>query len=220
MSTDPESSQYPIEDADASTPPEAEVTDPTSGPEDVDVDAITESLAGDADGADGTEALRLELQETRDQLLRAQAELLNSQKRIRAQFDEQLRYANTKLGRDLLDVIDNFERAVAHAPDDPAIHGFVQGIAMTQRQLIEALSTHGIRPIEAVGQPFDPSRHEAVMQQPSAEHPEGTVLQDVSRGYMLHDRVLRAAKVILAAAPTETVNDRDASQNTDPPPKD
>ena len=77
----------------------------------------------------------------------------------------------------------------------------VQGVAMVQAQLLDVLRRHGITRIEAQGQPFDPNLHQAVMQQPSKEHPPGTVLQVLEQGYMIHDRVLRPARVVVSTAP-------------------
>ena len=135
-----------------------------------------------------------------DQLLRARAEFSNYQKRARAQAEADRAYAAGDLARDLLPVLDNFERAAeaARAAGAPAL---VEGLDMVYKQLLAALAKHGVAPIEALNQPFDPNRHEALVQQPSAAHPEGTVVAELGKGYALRDRVLRPAQVAVSVKP-------------------
>ena len=103
------------------------------------------------------------------------------------------------LAKDLLPVIDNLDRAMQAAKQAGEQGPLVQGVAMVQGQLLDALKRHGVTVIEAVGQQFDPGKHEAVMQQPAPGKAAGTVLQVVENGFAIHDRVLRPAKVIVAA---------------------
>lgn len=135
-----------------------------------------------------------------DQLHRSRAEFANYQKRARAQADADRQYAVAALAGDLLGVLDNFERAAeaARAAESPAL---VAGLDIVRRQLGEALAKHGVEPIEALGQPFDPNLHEALTQVPDADRPEGTVVGELARGYRLRDRVLRPARVAVAARP-------------------
>jgi molecular chaperone GrpE len=135
-----------------------------------------------------------------DQLQRTRAEFANYQKRSKAQADADRGYMVSSLALDVLSVFDNFERATdaARAANAPAI---VEGLDMVHRQMLSALAKHGIEPIAVVGQPFDPNQHEAVMQQPDASKPEGTVVAELARGYRLRDRVLRPAKVAVSVAP-------------------
>jgi molecular chaperone GrpE len=135
----------------------------------------------------------------RDQYLnlaqRTQAEFENYQKRARRDAEEERKYALWPLARDLLQPLDNLERALASTKEETPLS---KGVGMVLGQLVEALKRNEIRRIEAVGKPFDPNQHEAVMQQPSADHPPGTVLQVLEQGYQYRERILRPAKVILA----------------------
>jgi molecular chaperone GrpE len=135
-----------------------------------------------------------------DQLQRTRAEFANYQKRSKAQADADRGYMVSALALDVLSVLDNFERAIdaARAANAPAI---VDGLDMVHRQMLSALGKHGIEPIAVVGEPFDPNHHEAVMQQPDASKPEGTVVAELARGYKLRDRVLRPAKVAVSVIP-------------------
>ena len=137
-----------------------------------------------------------------DQLQRSRAEFANYQKRSRAQADADRLYAVSGLAQDLLAVLDNFERA-AEAARAAGASGIVEGLDMVHKQLLAALAKHGIEPIPALGQPFDPHQHEALTQQPDADRPEGTVVAELGKGYRLRDRVLRPTKVAVSVRPAE-----------------
>lgn len=136
-----------------------------------------------------------------DQLQRSRAEFANYQKRSKTQADSDRVYAVGKLATDLLDGLDNLERA-AEALKALAPAGIAEGLTMVHKQLLATLAKHGVEPIEALGLPFDPNLHEALMQQPDADHPENTVVAELGKGYRLHDRVLRAAKVAVSVKPS------------------
>ncbi|HEV3166628.1 MAG TPA: nucleotide exchange factor GrpE [Isosphaeraceae bacterium] len=138
--------------------------------------------------------------EYRDQLQRTRAEFANYQKRAKAQADADRAYAAAPLAADLIAVLDNFERA-AEAARAAGAASIVEGLDMVGKQLMSTLAKHGIQPIEALGQPFDPNMHEALIQQPDADHPEGTVVAELGKGYRLLDRVLRPAKVAVSVRP-------------------
>jgi molecular chaperone GrpE len=161
------------------------------------------------DGAADLEGVRARLAEAekaRDEYLalakRTQADFENYQKRAQRDQAQALRYAQTPLAFDLLGPLDNLERAVAAAKQVGETGPLVQGVAMVQAQLLDVFRRHGINRIEAQGRPFDPNLHQAVMQQPSADHPPGTVVQVLEQGYTIHDRVLRPARVAVSTAPT------------------
>lgn len=140
-----------------------------------------------------------------DMLQRARAEFLNYQKRMRKEMDALREGAIHDFASELLPILDDFARAIAaldsaEARTDEDHKGFADGVKMIEAQLHKALEKHQIKPIAAKGQPFDPTYHEAVMQQPSDDQPGGTVLEELRRGYTAGDRVLRAAQVIVAAA--------------------
>ena len=102
----------------------------------------------------------------------------------------------------MLEPLDNLERAIGALRASGA-QDVTAGLDMVQRQLHEILGKHGVEPIEAKGQPFDPNLHDAVMQQPSREHPEGTVIAELSKGYTIRERVLRPSKVAVSAKPPQ-----------------
>lgn len=151
--------------------------------------------------ADSDGALRAERDELKDQLLRTRAEMENIRKRMQRERDEERRYAALPLIRDLLPVIDNLDRAVASGEQASGTDSLLLGVKMVSRQLQEVLGRYGAAPIAALGLPFDPHQHEALQLHPTAEHPPQTVLQELERGYILHDRVIRPSKVIVSSAP-------------------
>jgi molecular chaperone GrpE len=155
---------------------------------------------GDEGAALSLAQLKQERDELKEQVLRARAEFANYQKRAKQQADSDRVYAVGSLARDLLDPLDNLERAI-EALRASAAQGVTAGLDMVQRQLMEILAKHGVEPIPAQGCPFDPNLHDAVMQQPSQEHPEGTVVSELSKGYTIRDRVLRPSKVAVSAKP-------------------
>lgn len=132
---------------------------------------------------------------------RTQAEFENYQKRVRRDWENERKYAALPVLTDLLPVLDNLERALQSPPSEPTAEKFVEGIRLLHKQWMDAMAKHGVAPVGVVGEPFDPNRHEAVMQQPSADYPPMTVLSVYRTGYVLHDRVLRPAQVIVSSAP-------------------
>jgi len=139
----------------------------------------------------------------RDQYLdlaqRTRAEFENFQKRNRNDRELERKYAYFPLVRDLLPVLDNLDRALAASQEAGETGALAKGVAMVQSQFLDLLKRNGIVRIEAQDKPFDPNAHEAVMQKPSADCEPNTVLQVLENGFMLHDRVVRPAKVIVSA---------------------
>ncbi len=185
----------------------ASAPDPSSARESDAAAVASGGALGDREGKLNSEEavesaaqIRQERDEFREQALRARAEFANYQKRAKQQADADRVYAVGTLAKDLLDPLDNLERAIdaLRASGSP---GVTAGLDMVQRQLHEILAKHGVEPIEAHGRPFDPNLHDAVMQQPSREHPEGTVVNELSRGYTIRERVLRPSKVAVSAKP-------------------
>src|SRR5919112_3369798 len=142
-----------------------------------------------------------QLQSQRDeyfeQLQRSRADFANYQKRSKSQADADRQYAIGSLARDLLDGLDNLERAT-EALRASAAPGISEGLELVHKQLLATLAKHGVQPIPALGQPFDPNQHEALVQQPDATHPEGTVVAELGKGYRHRDRVLRPTKVAVS----------------------
>ena len=158
-------------------------------------------VVGDFGNADQSKAIEAERDKYLELARRTQAEFENYQKRVRRDMDAERRYAAQPVISDLLPALDNLERALQSATTDPAAAKLVEGIKLVHKQWLDTLAKHGVTPIEAVGQPFDPNMHEAIMQQPSADYPPMTVMQTVRTGYQLHERILRPAQVIVSAAP-------------------
>ena len=139
--------------------------------------------------------------ELKDRLLRAQAEWDNSRKRILREKEDAVRYAGEGFLERLLPVLDNFEMGMQAAKTATDPKAIAQGLEMVLAQFHQVLRDAGVEPIEAVGKPFDPHRHEALGHHESHEHPEGQVLTQVRKGYKLKDRLLRAASVFVAKPP-------------------
>jgi len=160
-----------------------------------------ESGVGQADlGPSEIERLREELAQAQDRALRTQAELENYRKRAARQMEEERRYANIPLIRDLLPVWDSVGRAIEAAESAPETASLLEGFKMVAGQLESVLQQHHCQKIDALGEPFDPNLHEAIYQQPSREHPVNTVLGVTQIGFRLHDRVVRPSQVIVSAA--------------------
>jgi molecular chaperone GrpE len=146
------------------------------------------------------EKLRTELSAAKDRELRCHAELDNFRKRAARELEDQLRYANMSLLRDLLPVLDNIERAIQAADQNAEAAALLDGFKMVQQQMEETLKRHHCQQIDALHRPFDPHVHHAVMQQASDEYPTNTVLMVTQSGYQLHDRVVRPSQVIVSIA--------------------
>lgn len=147
--------------------------------------------------ADAVEALRRERDALQDRLLRLAAEFDNYRKRVERERRDQSDAATAGALEDLLPVVDDLERALEAPPGSDA-EVYRKGVELIHRQMTELLRKRGVRPIEAVGTDFDPRIHQAVVHEPSAEHREGEVVEELRRGYMLGDRLLRAAMVKVA----------------------
>jgi len=144
-----------------------------------------------------------ELAATKDRLLRALAEMDNMRRRAQRDREDYTRYATESLIRDLIPVLDNFDRALAAARGKSEAAKVVEGVELIQRELLRVLERAGAKRYSALGQPFDPTRHEATARVVSAEAPPNTVVAEMVPGYLLHDRVLRPAQVAVAVAPDE-----------------
>ncbi|HBV88131.1 nucleotide exchange factor GrpE [Desulfosporosinus sp.] len=128
-------------------------------------------------------------------VLRLQAEFDNYRKRTQKEKTEIIKHSTERLVAELLPVLDNFERAASSAQSNPDFNAFSQGVDMIYRQLQTALGKEGLKPIEAVGQPFDPNLHDAVLRVESDDHSENTVVEELQKGYYLKEKVLRPSMV-------------------------
>ncbi len=136
-----------------------------------------------------------------DKFLRAKADYQNLQKRAADEQRNAIRYANADFARALVQVLDDFERTLEAAEKAPEADSVVSGVKLVYEKLLKLLGDHDVEPIESLGQPFDPHLHEALMQEPCATLPPDSVLREIERGYKLHDRVLRPARVVISKAP-------------------
>ena len=149
------------------------------------------------------EDLRRQLEERQDRMLRALAEADNVRRRAQRDAEERVKYANEALLRDVVPVMDNFDRALDAARATPGAEGVLAGVELIRRELQRVLERAGLTRYSAVGQPFDPTRHEAIARVVSTEAAPDTVVSETAPGYLLHGRVLRPALVAVAAAPDE-----------------
>ena len=160
--------------------------------------------------AEQAEAARLaeELAQCKDSLARAQAELANVLKRHEREREAARLYRVEPLARSLLELADAMEEAQqAMAQEEDVPESLREGQALTLRSLLQAFAQYEIRAIDPAGEPFDPNLHEAVAAQPTAEAPPGRVLEVLRKGYRLHDRLLRPARVVVSAAAAEEAAD-------------
>jgi molecular chaperone GrpE len=142
-----------------------------------------------------------EAERNRDLYLRERADIENYKKRIQRERAESARFAVEPLARDLIPVIDNLERAVAHAAAGGDGQSLIEGVQLILRGALEVLERHGVSRIEAVGTTFDPARHEAIAQVPDPRREPNQVVQQFLPGYVLHDRLLRPAQVSVSTKP-------------------
>ncbi len=150
-------------------------------------------------------ALEKELERTKDQMLRALAEGENTRRRSQKEREDAGKYAVSSFARDLLDVADNFHRALQSIPAelkdaDDRIKGVVTGIETVQKDMLRTFEKHGIRKIEPIGEPFNPHFHEVIFEAPVPGKPSGMVIQVIEAGYILNDRLLRPARVGVSKA--------------------
>ncbi len=145
--------------------------------------------------------LEQQVAEFRERELKAQAELENFRKRILRDTEQQLKYALVPFARDLLEIVDNLNRAIDSAATNPGAESLMTGVKLVQTQLTNVLAKYDCRPILSIGQPFDPNVHQAIAQQPSDQHASGIVSFETSIGYMMHDRVIRPSMVIVSTGP-------------------
>ena len=191
-------------------PPDAEEARPGEAAAPAAADDASEAPA---EGGGGGEApaerdYEAELAALNDRLLRTLAESENQRRRHRREREETARYAIAGFARDMLGVADNLRRALEALPDgaaegDEALKSAIDGVALTERELEGAFARHGVEKIDPEGRKFDHNLHEAMFELPTADAAPGTVVQVVEAGYVIGDRLLRAARVGIAKAPPE-----------------
>lgn len=186
------------------------MTENDTRPQDAEVAAELEGVpselteGGDA-LADVVEALKSDLEAAKQDVLYAKAETQNVRRRMEKEVADTRAYAATSFARDILSVADNLSRALESIPaelrDDDKMKNLVAGLEATGREIEKVFASHGISRIAAKGLPLDPHQHQAMLEIPSADVEPGTVLQELQAGYMIKDRLLRAAMVAVAKKP-------------------
>jgi molecular chaperone GrpE len=188
----------------------------SSGPEPARGSADAESAPDVGHGENAEDRIAVmekEAADLKDKLLRKQADFENFRKRMLREREDAARYANASLLGDLIGLIDDFERAIRSAEESRDFGTFLQGISMIEKQFVEMLETRwGLKRFVSVGEAFDPNRHEAVLRVEGPAGSKPTVVEDYQKGYYLHERVLRPArvKVMVPAAdgaPKESTDD-------------
>jgi molecular chaperone GrpE len=181
-------------------------TDPREANEDQAKDADAAKPAAPkpmSEPAADLDALLADNAELRDKLLRTMADMENLRRRTEREKTDTARYAISNFARDVLTVGDNLKRTVDHVPAeaaaaDPALKSFLEGVELTERELLNVLERHGVTRIEPLGQRFDPNCHQAMYEVPDPSVPEGTVVDVMQAGYTIGDRCLRPALVAVA----------------------
>lgn len=150
------------------------------------------------------EQLKAQVADAEKRVLMAHADMENYRKRARRDMQDQTRYASMPLMQDLLEAVDNLNRALQAYQQDPNGDGLAEGVNMVAQQITKTLETHGCKKIDAVGQPFDPNLHQAMQMQPSEEFPANTVMMDLRTGFQLHERLIRPSQVFVSTGPAPT----------------
>lgn len=164
-----------------------------------------EAISEEAQPESEIEKLQAALAESEKQALVAVADLENFRKRSSKQSQEQIKYAALPMMNELLEAVDNLNRAVESAPEDEANASLLSGVKMVSEQILNILKANHCQPIEAVGVPYDPNLHQAVQMQPSEEYPANTIMMEMRTGYQLHERVIRPSQVFVSTGqPEET----------------
>ena len=142
-----------------------------------------------------------ESKEAHERLLRVSADFENYKKRSAREMEDFRKYANQSLLKEMLSVVDNLELAINSAQDEAnADKKLIEGLNLTRNEMLRVFEKFNVKPIEARGEAFDPAFHEAVMREETDDYPENTVLSEFQKGYLIHDRLLRPAMVVVAAA--------------------
>lgn len=153
-----------------------------------------------------TQQLEEQLASEKDRALRLSAEFENYKKRKQRELDDFKRFANESVFKQLLTVVDNFERAIASQQNHSDLEGLLKGVELIHKEIVKLLETFSVKTVDAENQTFDPNFHQAVTQEETDEVPDNTVTQVLQKGYLLHDRLIRPAMVIVSKNKTENKN--------------
>ena len=178
--------------------------------------ADDQPLEGEPDSAEKSleemeaklQTMEKEAKETYDRLLRVSADFENYKKRASREMEDFRKYANQALLKDMLSVVDNLELAINSSSDgEKADQSLIEGLNLTLNEILKVFEKFHVKPIEARGKTFDPTFHEAVMREETDDYPENTVISEFQKGYLIHDRLLRPAMVVVAVPKTTPLED-------------
>lgn len=188
----------------------------SDAPQDITLEEGEESTGPLLEVQKELDAAKAEASRNWDLYLRERADLENTRKRHLRDREDAIRFANDRLLKEMIPVLDNLERAVEHAGSGSEdLQGLLEGVDMTINQFRKALEDFGVKPISAIGSAFDPNIHQAMGQVESAEQSPNTVVTEFQKGYLLHDRLLRPSLVMVAKAPSGKGQDPAAEVSTD-----
>ena len=181
-----------IPDADSEVQDRSQAGDNTEGEEDPEAKLETSEKAAE---------------EAYDRFLRVSADFENFKKRSARELADFRKYANEALIREMLPVVDNLERAIASMVDNASASSFIEGVDLTLKEILKVFEKCVVKPIDAIGKPFDPTFHQAVMQREADDKPENTVLEELQKGYTIHDRLLRPTMVVVSKTAAKEDNE-------------
>jgi len=147
---------------------------------------------------EGIQELKDQIASEKDRVLRLSAEFENYKKRTQRETSDFRKFANESVFRQFLSVVDNLERAINSAQEGSEISGLFEGVKLTHKEIVKLFETFNLKPVEAANKPFDPNFHQAVTQEETDEFPENTVTKVLQKGYLLHDRLIRPAMVVVS----------------------
>ena len=154
-------------------------------------------------------AVEQEAKEHYDRWLRVSAEFENYQKRAAREMNDFRKFANESFVKAMLPVVDNLDRAIESSSNDKhANRSMLEGVNMTLKEILKVFEQFNVKPFESLGKTFDPSLHQAVMQEETEAHPENSVIKELQKGYMMHDRLLRPAMVVVSKTKTKSENQK------------
>jgi molecular chaperone GrpE len=158
------------------------------------------------------ESLEQESKETHDRLLRVSAEFENYKKRATREIADFRKFANESFAKALLPVVDNLDRAIESSSNDEQTNSsVVEGVSMTLKEIMRVLEQFSIKPFESLGKTFDPGFHQAMHQEETEEHPDNTVIREFQKGYMIHDRLLRPAMVVVSKGKKDATKEQESN---------
>ena len=160
----------------------------------------TETVESEVETDAELEALQDEVAKLKDDLIRSQAEVQNIRRRAEADVEKAHKFSTEKFARELLEVVDNLERAIAAAPEEEAVKPLLEGVEMTQKTFLSTLAKFKVEVVDPEGHPFDPDLHQAISMVEAPDAEPNTVLNVVQKGYTNHGRLLRPAMVIVSKA--------------------